>query len=119
MESWLVGRFAPLRPIKWFMKPHNPLAAFYCRVVVVLFLNTVIIFAAITGPQTVREVCFSLSAAIRDEVVSDPAPLTFSLKRCVGQRDSRGGNYREDSEEDTVICIRKTCVLLAFKEVMS
>lgn len=58
-----------------------------------------------------------LSAAIRDQVVSDAAPLTFSLKKCMLKRDSQGGNNTEDSKKVTVICERKT--LVAFKEVMS
>lgn len=78
-----------------------------------LFSTNVII----CHPETTDDVCFSLSRTIRDEVVG-LGSLSFSLELCVGRRDSRGGNHRKDREEDTVICRRKTHMLLALKDAM-
>lgn len=110
--------FAPLRPIKWFIKSHNSVAALaafhFLELLLVLSLSDVII----CHPETTDDVCFSPSCTIRDEVVR-LGSLSLSLELCVGQRDSRGGNRSKDREEDTVICRRKTHMLLALKDVMA
>lgn len=99
--------FAPLRPIKWFIKPHNPLnafAAFYCNTFVDLFLNNVVI----CSPHRLK------GSAIRTRLRQ--SSLSFSSKQCVRQRDTVCGvGTTEEITQRTLICRSETRMLFALK----
>lgn len=87
--------------MKWFNKLHNPLTAlavfFYYRVVVVLFLITPSLFAAITGTQTIHVVDGDVGM-----MLSQILPLWVSVQSSMWGREIAGVGTTEKTARRTL-----------------
>lgn len=103
---------APLRPIKWFIKPHKSLAAFYCSVLVII-LNMVYNVLPSQALALHAKCVLSRSRTIRDEVMSVWSRVWGTEIAWVGTKDKIVRRRR------TLGSVEEKHALLAFKEVMS